>query len=163
MTEVVEKDFYQENFDPKLLDIFKTEEGEPYLTTPEGETIRVVSAEFKELLWKMYFQAHGGQEPSCCLVNKTIKKIYMFGRTLAPKKPIHRRVAKDNDAIVIDRCTPDGSVIKINGENSVVEQNAGTKFIRTKAQRKLSRPDFNAEPRHIELLKKYIPFKQDDD
>jgi len=162
MNEVAEKDLFQEQFNPTVLDLFKTEEGEPYLTTPEGRTIRVVSAEFKELLWKMHFQAYG-TEPSCCLVNKTIKKLYMYGRTLAPVKKVHRRLARVNDKITIDLSTPDGAVIKITEESIGIEPTTDIKFVRPKGQRALGIPSLDCQPTHLERLKYYIPFKGEND
>lgn len=161
MNQVVEKDFYQENFSPEVLDLFKTESGEPYLTF-NGDNIRIVSAEFKELLWKQHFLKYG-QEPSCCKVNQAIKTLYMYGRTLAPIKAVNRRFAKSGGAIFIDVGTPDGARVKITGESAGVEYNSEVKFIRSKAQRSIGLPAPEAKPEHLELLKRYIPFKGEDD
>ena len=51
MTEIVEKDFYQETFKPEVLDLFKTEADVPHVTI-NGSTYRIESSELKELLWK---------------------------------------------------------------------------------------------------------------
>ncbi len=162
MTEVIEQDF-QKKFNPSILDLFRTEdEGEPYLTTPEGGTIRVVSAEFKELLWKMHYQAYG-KEPSCCLVQKTIKKLYMYGRTLAPVKKIYRRVAGDGNEVSIDMATPDATAIKITGDSIKIEPTNDIKFVRPKGMKTLAAPSLDCRPEHLNLLKKYIPFKSEDD
>ncbi len=162
MTEVIEKDF-QEKFNPTTLDLFKTEdEGEPYLTIPEGGTLRVVSAEFKELLWKMHYQAYG-KEPSCCLVKKTIKHLYMYGRTLAPVKKIYRRIAGDGNEVLIDMATPNTTAIKITGDSIKIEPTNDIKFVRPKGMKTLAVPSLDCSPEHLNLLKKYIPFKSGDD
>lgn len=162
MNEVVEKDYFQEKFNPKVLDLFKTEEGEPHLTTHEGVTMRVASAELKELLWKTHYQAYG-REPTCCLVNQTIKKLFMFGRTLAPVKKVHRRVAGDENTITIDRSEADGTAIKITDKSVTVGPNQDVKFIRTKGQRALVAPALDSEPHNLELLRHYINFQEEKD
>lgn len=162
MKEVIEKDF-QKKFNPTILDLFRTQnEGEPYLTTPEGGTLRVVSAEFKELLWKMHYQAYG-KEPSCCLVNKTIKHLYMYGRTLVPVKKVHRRVAGVGNEVSIDMATPDTTAIKITGDSIKIEPTNDIKFVRSRGQKALFVPSLDCRPEYLNLLKKYIPFKSEDD
>jgi len=162
MTEVIEKDF-QEKFNPTTLDLFKTEnEGEPYLTIPEVGTIRVVSTELEELLWKMYYQAYG-REPSCCLVKKIIKSLYMYSRAFAPVKKLYRRIAGDGNNVLIDMATPDATVIKITGDSINIEQTNDIKFVRSKGMKALAVPSLDCSPEHLNLLKKYIPFKSEDD
>ena len=161
MIQVAEKDFYQENFEPNKLEIFKTESEEPYLTY-DGATYRIVSSEFKELLWKQHFLEFG-QAPSCCKVKQTIKTLYMYGKIFAPVKKVYHRFAKIDDAVFIDMCTPDSHAVKITGNSVSIEHNPSAKFIRSKVQRTIGAPVFKALPEYFELLKKYIPFKTEDD
>lgn len=42
MAQVAEKDYFQEHFSPEVIEIFKTESEEPYLTI-NGATHRIVS------------------------------------------------------------------------------------------------------------------------
>ena len=154
-------DFYEKKFEPKILDLFKTDSEEPYLTYG-GATYRVVSAEFKELLWKQHFLEFG-QPPSCCKVKQTIKTLYMYGKIFAPVKKVYNRFAKIDDAVFIDMCTPDSAAVKITEKSVTVGQNTQAKFIRSKVQRPIGAPVINAVSEYFNLLKKYIPFKTEDD
>lgn len=161
MAKVIEKDFFQKKFNPETVDIFRTESEEPYLTI-EGVTYRIQSAEFNELLWKQHFVEYG-HAPSCCKVKEAIKTLYMFGKTLAPVKKVHRRFAKIDDVVFIDLGTPDFSAVKITQESVSVVQNPEAKFIRPNVQRQIGAPMLKSLPEHLELLKRYIPFKTDED
>jgi putative DNA primase/helicase len=161
MTQVVEKDFFKEKFNPETVDIFKTESEEPYLTI-EGVTYRIQSAEFNDLLWKQYYLEYRNP-PSCCKLKQAIKDLYMFGKSFAPVKKIHRRFAKADDSVFIDLGTPDFSAVKITRGSVSVVQNPEAKFIRPKVQRQIGTPMLESLPEYLNLLKRYIPFKTEDD
>ena len=161
MTTKPVKELFEEKLNPEILDLFKTESEEPYLTI-EGMTHRIVSAEFKELLWKQHFLEFG-KEASCCRLKQVIKFLYMYGKTLAPVKKVHQRFAKIDDAVFIDMGTPDFAAIKITRDSVTMEFNPQAKFIRTKVQRTIGAPAVKSSPKDLERLKKYIPFKTEED
>jgi len=161
MTKQLVKELFQEKLNPEIHDLFKTESDEPYLTI-EGMTYRIVSAEFKELLWKQHFLEFG-KEASCCRLKQIIKFLYMYGKTLAPVKKVSQRFAKIDDAVFIDMGTPDFAAVKITKDSVTEEYNPQAKFIRTKVQRAIGAPAVKSSPEDLERLKKYIPFKTEED
>jgi hypothetical protein len=160
MTEIVEKDFYQETFKPEVLDLFKTEADVPHITI-NGSTYRIESSELKELLWKRYYLEFNSP-PSCCLLNNTVKTLFMHTKVFAPVKEVYRRVARIEDTVYIDLCNDKFEAIEITSEGYKIINDPPVKFIRSKAQRPIGKPALDGKPENLHLLKKYFPFKSED-
>ncbi|MFH2130924.1 MAG: hypothetical protein ABIK68_11185 [bacterium] len=159
--EVTTLDFIPGTFAGELIDLFKTKDGVPYITS-NGKTFKINGSEFKDYLNLGIFNETGdfldeGQ------IRKITKKCDNFARLLGEIKPVFRRVGRDENGIYIDLGTPDFAVIEITNHSVRRITNPPVKFIRSGIQRPIGGLSTEALPKDLLLLKKYVPFKAEED
>ncbi|WP_020587455.1 hypothetical protein [Desulfobacter curvatus] len=86
-----------------------------------------------------------------------------FARLFGEVKPVFRRIGRTPDAIYIDLGTPGFDVIEITGESVREIQNPPVKFIRSKIQLPIEGAKIDAQSEDLNLLKKYVKFKAEND
>lgn len=156
-----DNDFFKEAFRPPELDIFKSPTGDSFITI-EGITCPVLGTEFINLLHRRHFEAFGFF-PVKAKVNSVIKEIDMFTQLYGDIKPIFYRFAKQDGVVYVDLGTPDFKVIEISSDNVRVITDPPVKFVRSKIQKPIHIPNPKAVAKDLRRLRKYIPFKTDQD
>jgi len=155
------EDFFQEPLDFKKFDIFKTEADNSYLTF-KGVTYPLRGSEFIKLLNHSCFSLFG-LFPEKWKVQEIINNLDMFAKLYADVKPVHHRFAKLDDSLFIDLGNSKFEVVEITGKTFKVITDPTVKFIRSKIQKAIGAPDTAGLSKNLELLKKYVPFKTEDD
>ena len=159
--EVTTLDFIPGTFAGEMIDLFKTKDGVPYITS-NGRTYKINGSEFKDYINLGVFNETGdfldeGQ------IRKITKKCDNFARLIGEVKPVFRRIGRDENGIYIDLGTPDFDVIEITDHSVRRITNPPVKFIRSGIQRPIGGLNTEALPQDLFLLKKYVQFKAEED
>jgi hypothetical protein len=158
---VVANDFFQEPLDFKKFDLFKTESDNTYITFM-GVTYPLKGSKFSRLLNQLYFELTEFF-PEKGLVKGIIDNLDMYATLFCDCKEIFYRFARLGDTVYIDSGNEQFDVIEISGDSIKIVTNPPAKFIRSTIERKIGAPDLNAVAKDLNLLKKYVPFKSEQD
>lgn len=161
MKQTDDKNFFKETCSPKNFNLFKTESNESYVTL-EGVTYPVLGSEFKNALNHRYYEQFEFF-PCKCKLKATIEKLDMFAKLYGETKPVYYRFAHQEDALYLDLGNPQFEIVKITGDNVSIITDPPVKFVRSKIQREIEAPVIKEDADALNFLKKYIPFKTDED
>lgn len=153
--------FIQGPFENETMDLFKTKDDITYATI-RGRNFNIQGSKFKDFINKKYFETFEIFLPKGDLM-EIIDNCDNFARLFGEVKPVFRRIGRTPDAIYIDLGTPGFDVIEITGESVREIQNPPVKFIRSKIQLPIEGAKIDAQSEDLNLLKKYVKFKAEND
>lgn len=154
-------EFYQEPLKFDTFDTFKTEDDKTYIVF-KGVNYLIGGSKFQSLLNELHFYLYEFF-PCKGKVKEIVDGLDMFTKLFTPIKPVYYRFAKLKNSLFIDLGNPEYEAVEITPEGFKVIKNPEAKFIRSKIQRPIGAPDTKGQPNDLFRLKKYIPFKSDDD
>ncbi len=160
MTEVG-KEFFEQPLRFDTFDTFRTEDDKSYITF-NGVTYPIRGSKFQRLLNELHFYLKEFF-PCKCVVMDIINGLDMFTKLFAPVKPVYYRFAKLENVVYIDLGNSKFEVIEITGDAYQVITNPPVKFVRSKIQKAIGAPDTKAVAKDLRLMKKYVPFKTEED
>lgn len=148
-------------FENEIMDLFRTKDDITYATI-RGLNFKIQGSKFKDFINKKFFETFNDFLPKGKLL-EIVDNCDNFARLFGEIKPVFRRIGRTSDAIYIDLGTPGFDVIEITGESVQEIQNPPVKFIRSKIQQPIEGAAIDAKPEDLNLLKKYVKFKAEDD
>ena len=148
-------------FENETMDLFTTKDDIAYVTL-RGCNYDIQGSKFKDFINKKFFETFDSFLPKGDLT-EIIDNCDNYARLFGKVKPVFRRIGRTPDAIYIDLGTPGFDVIEITGEAVQEIKNPPVKFIRSKIQRPIEGAKIDATPEDLNLLKKYVKFKTEND
>ena len=148
-------------FENETMDLFKTIDDVTYATI-QGRNFNINGSKLKDFINRIFYETYNAFLPKDKLV-EIINNCDTFARLFGEVKPVFRRIGRTQEAVYIDLGTAGFDVIEITSQSVQLIKDPPVKFIRSRIQLPIGGISADAKPDDLLRLRKYIPFKTEDD